>query len=67
MSKILDQDIGSTIESLRDLFERNKGDLHTPEMHKAVASIIEESNVVDTTEPAGSPRRDTPLWMVLGR
>lgn len=65
MSKILDQDIGGTIESLRDLFERNKGELHTPEIHQAVTSIIEEANVVDTAEHEGSPWRNRPLHAVL--
>ena len=67
MSKILDTDIGSTIESLRDLFERNANDLHTPEMKEAVAKVIEEANVIDTSVPEGFPRRDVPLWMALNR
>lgn len=66
MSKNLDKDIGITIERLKQVFERSS-DLQAPDVQEAVAQIIEEANVVDTTQPEGSPRRNVPLWMALGR
>ena len=63
MKKLDDEgNISSTIESLRQVFQDNND---SQQSAKAVAQIIGDANIVDDSQPEGSPWRNRPLHMVL--
>jgi len=63
MTKFIDEnDIGGTVERLRQVFERSTD---PQEATQSVVQIIEDVNIVDNGEPEGSPWRNRPLHMVL--
>ena len=63
MTKSIDgNDIGGTVERLRQVFERNTD---PQQASQSVARIIEDVNIVDRGQPEGSAWRNRPLHMVL--